>query len=210
MVLFKIRRSAWTQLPQHSLPNYANNVFNSMDGQLAYASLQPKVDVLQTKSVALTAALDNLPTGNHADVVAKDNAIKELLAAFNDLANGVEAAATTEMFVLRTGMELWKTPVSHLGELLPVTDLVAESNGLLGQVLLKFKCPTDQRQQVNTFAVEWSDDALVTWHNGTYENSERITVSGLPNRKDIYFRVRCIGTRGRSSQWSATVETFVL
>ena len=74
MVSFKIKRSAWNRLPQHSLPNYANNVFNSMDGQLAYASLQPKVDVLQTKSVALTTALDNLPTGNRADLEAKDTA----------------------------------------------------------------------------------------------------------------------------------------
>ncbi|MBI1227927.1 MAG: hypothetical protein GC192_22035 [Bacteroidetes bacterium] len=210
IVKIKVRRTAWRTLTQAKLPNYANNVYNLTKDVPAYAYLDAKVDVLKLKSDALAGWLDVIGTGNHSAMTNKNLAIPELYAALEDVATGLEENATTAAFIVEAGMEVHKTPVRHVGDLMPVFGFVAVSNGLLGEALLTFNCPTEQRGQITTFAVEWSDDNKQTWHNGTYKNAERIVMKGLPNRVDIYFRVCCLGTHGRKSSWSSEVEAYVL
>ena len=138
IVKLKVRRTVWRKLLQAEKPNYSNNVFNQMDGQPAYAPFQAKIDALKVKSDALSAALDALPSGGHAAVVAKDNAIQELYAALDDIANELELRATDEMYIIRSGMSLHKTRTSHRGELLPVVDVVEWA---VGPSIAEFQMP---------------------------------------------------------------------
>ena len=128
IVKLKVRRTVWRRLPQADKPHYANNVFNQMDGQPAYAPIQAKVDALKLKSDALSTALDDLPSGGHNAVVTKNNAILALYEALDDVASELELRATDELYILRSGMELHKAPVSHRGELLPVYSFTVESS----------------------------------------------------------------------------------
>lgn len=210
IVKLKVRRSAWRVLTQNKLPNYANNVVLSTAGKEAYSPLRDRLENLAAKSKALSNVLDEVGSKGSVYKEKKKLAIQALYAALESVAVALEENATDELYILEAGMSLQKTGTRHDSDLLPVYKLTAQSNGQKGQAILEFICPLDQRSQVQTFAVEWSDDNGITYHNGTYKNAERILVKDLPNRKDIIFRVRCVGTHGRTSEWSDIAGTFVI
>ncbi len=210
IVKLKVRRSAWRVLIQSKLPNYANNVVTSTKDKEAYQPLKERIANLENKSKALSDILDEVGGKGAVYQKKKQLAIEALYAALESVAIALEENAIDELYILEAGMSLQKTGSRYDNDLLPIYKLTAQSNGQKGQAILDFICPPEQRSQIQTFAVEWSEDGKVTYHNGTYKNAERILVTDLPNRKDLLFRVKCIGTHGRTSDWSDTAETFVL
>lgn len=210
IVKLNVRRTSWRSLTIYKLPNYANNVVNRTKDEPRYDPLREKLLKLDAKSKALSAVLDNTMIKGQLAKTAKQNAKNELYDALESVAIGLEDYANDAMYILEAGMEIQLQPTRKEGELLAVTKVTASSNGQKGQAIVQFICPREQRSQVQTFGVEWSDDNGVTRHNGTYKNSERILMTGLPNRKDIRFWVCCIGTHGRKSEWSDFAEVFVV
>lgn len=206
----KVRRSSWRDLRQDALPAYTENVLNKTANNPAYHPLQALLNTLsslnQTYADCLAAAM-----GRERAAVAYKNEIKsQLYGTLEEVAVGLEANAKgDEMYILNAGMELHRSRTNHTGQLMPPVKLSA-APGLSGQAELRFLCPRGQRTQVETFAVEWQAVGEAAWHNGTYRNAQRILVEGLPQRQDVRFRVRCLGTRGRKSEWSEVATAFVV
>lgn len=207
----RVRRTAWRDLRQDALPAYCENVVAQTTGKAAYDPIRTSLENLATKTATFNQSLADAINRGRQAVAYKDVVKKELYSVLDTVANGLESNANgDELYIINAGMEVRRAPRKHTGELLPVTKVTAKSTGLPGQVILQFRCPKQQRKQVETFAVEWSEDHFVTWTNGTYQNSQRIMMEGLPPKKEVAFRIRCLGTRGRKSPWSdGQVMAFV-
>lgn len=207
----QVRRTSWRSLRQDALSAYAENVLDKTNGQPPYQPLHALLTTLSNLHKTYNECLAKAMGRDRAAVAYKDEIKSQLYNALDEVATGLEMNAKgEEMYVLNAGMEIHKRRTSHTGTLLPPEELTARSNGLTGQAQLNFKCPRQQRRQVETFAVEWRTTGQAEWKNGTYRNAKRIVINGLPERTDVEFRVRCLGTRGRKSDWSEVATAFVV
>lgn len=75
-----------------------------------------------------------------------------------------------------------------------------------GEVLLEF----DPVTFAVLYAAEWSTDEGQTWQNGVYPSARRAVIGNLPQRQEIQFRVRALGTQQRKGAPSAMVSVFVV
>ena len=75
-----------------------------------------------------------------------------------------------------------------------------------GEVILEFGKVTGAR----LYAVEWSLDGGVTWQNGIYSSSRRVSITGMPVRQDILFRIHALGSQLRKGIPSEAARVFLV
>jgi hypothetical protein len=213
MVVLKLKVSRkYRRLKQAALKDFAQNVIDSTNNKPQYDVIHDLVTVLAAKTANYQTWLTAAEGGSFAAVAKKDEAKVEVYQALDGVATGLELNGNgTDVFIIEAGMKPHKTPVRHEGDLAVPYEVSVSGTGIGGQLLVIFKYSKEDRSQVTTFAVEYMEENSGAWINGTYENSQRITLKDLPRRKNVKVRLRALGTRGRKSPWTeGEVGAFVL
>ena len=208
MYFAKIHRSAYLNLNQAALSDFAKTVVNNIFEEAAYADVKDYTTDLKAKSEAFESALILAADGGKEAIHLKNLAKAELLKALKELADELDYFARgNTAYLIKAGFTLRKKPEAFKGTLLTPTDLTAKSTGVPGQLMVTCKIP--QRSLVKMTALEWSIDN-VNWNNGTYPSSSRFVVKGLPSGASVMVRLCALGTSERKSDWSAPVTARVL
>ena len=131
---------------------------------------------------------------------------KELENNLRTLSNyvAIESKGEEEIIVL-AGMSKKKTSVyKHVPLEKPVIkSMLSEYKGAL--TISWF--PIANR--VN-FALEYTDDSTnVKWVDGVYSTSRKVTISGLKSDTRYWVRIRAIGKKGTTSDWSEPATRMV-
>ena len=207
----KVNRTYYKKLSQSGLSVFALATVNKTKGIAEYKDLADSVLGLEEKATAYATALQEAELGGRDRVLKKNFAKKEVLAAMDDLANGMDFFSKGSIaFFTQSGLPLQNGAVQHTGELAPPLKFSAAATGVPGVVELRYEIVADQRSSVNSIGVEWSIDNGVTWQNGKYGSTKsKMTLTGMPSRQLVLIRIHCLGTRDRVSNWSAKVAVSV-
>ena len=203
------RRSAFKQLSQLPLANFAETVFQQMSALPEYKPFAATVERLGQQLNAYRDALGQAAVGG-TDRVTNKNVLKDkVIQTLEDIALQLDQTYKGDKtWIIYAGMEFIERSVQSRGPLPAPSNLLALPQEESGSIALRFKMP--ERKRVRMYAIEHSADEGQSWQNGTYVTSMNVVVSGLPAKQQMLFRVRAMGSAARKSPWSKPLSVFVL
>lgn len=190
------------------LSQFAVNVLNRMKGNPRFVSLKTLVETdLQSASDRFALALQEAADGSRTKIAEKRVYRAELVHLLEKIATHLVILADgSEAVVLEAGFNPRRKPQRNDSEPDQVTGLRASAGAHSGEVLLEYR-PVPRAR---VYGIEWSLDEGQHWQNGVYPSARRATVSGLPVRQEVLFRVFAVGSQQRKGAPSVPVRCFVL
>ncbi len=170
----------------------------------------PLVEALAQAIEALSEAETRAVSGSKAERVARDARRVDLLAVLEKIALQVQLQATEaadETLVYEAGFSPRPGQGRRSFAPLGAAEIAFVSRGK-NSGTVSGKCR--RIDGAVKFALEWSDDAGATWHNGQYSKGASFLLQGLAPEKRYWLRARPLGTNNRIGDWSEPVTLFVL
>jgi hypothetical protein len=207
-----VLRGAFNKRINAALLDYAKFVIMATYQQPMYDTIQIALVDLEQKTAHFENALYAAKFSDELAVTKKNTAQSEVLEALNQVANGLDFFACYQAdgvaYILNAGMKTHQMRAKSLPKstylAAPMIQNILPSNIIPGEITIVVSKVIGAKN----FGFEYSEDE-VNWTNGLYSSKKSSTLK-LPSRKDLYIRVRAIGTRNRNSEFSAPVRTFVL
>lgn len=208
----KVRRSAYTKLPQDKLAFFCRNVVDRCDGNDRYTNLATVVTAVKEKLTAYESALAAAQDLGRTNVFNKNETRKLLLTEMNKLSDGLDFfAAGDKSYPLDAGMELQHKPVRHTPAKeepkVPINVSVF-SKGEVGVLEVLFD--HESRHNVLAVAAEWREEGGTVWNNGNYFDGKTGKIKNLPSLSKVDVRLRSIGRYDLKSDWTTPITVPVL
>lgn len=189
---------------------FALNMHTRMNGNPKFASIQ--TPLLDTE---LPEALKRFEQLLHESADGSKTKILERKATRLDVQNLVIKTATHVGIISNGNLALIQEAGFNLRNQVirrftagidQVTGLRAKQGRQPGEAIVTYNPVAG----AHMYAIEWSLDNGLTWQNGVYSSARRASVTGLPVRQDILFRVYALGAQQRKGAVSGTVSVFLL
>lgn len=204
-----VRKVSYKKLTQSELATFAANVHQRMASRPEYQVFAADITNLAEKTEAYTQALVEASNRGTDAVALKELAKNNVIGALDRIAFLLDFNFTgQDVWVINAGMEMIRERRKNQNKLEAPYQLRAMSKGVKGEISLQFRLPEPTRVRSN--GVEYSLDNGETWHNGTYASRTTVTMSGLPSRQVVQFRVCSLGAFQLKSPFSEPAEAFVL
>lgn len=204
----KISRRHYRRVPQSELIAYSENILARTKNVEAFAFMQSEVQALETPHEQFRIALAASLNGGRAEIAHKNQQMKALVAALDQVANALETRANgNPTMILDAGFSV--VPLSNRVDAPETPEILRiGSTGRKGEVQVQLD-DADPRA-VLTHGVEYSEDQGQTWHNGTYRSQRRFVLENLPSSSALFIRIRSIGRSDRLSKWTEPAVVAVL
>lgn len=187
------------------LADRADTIFHALTGNASFPSPTPTLVQLAaaTKALRDAVALPLGPGRAFAVATARTALIALLQALGLDLDTTPGATPGT---LATTGFILPKQPTRATTPPAAPGDLRLSHGSLPGEVIGKCRTPAGAR----SFEGEWTLDPNVgPWNDGgAFPSTLRIIFTGLPRGKDVWIRLRAVGTLG-AGPWSDPATIMV-
>lgn len=206
--MFTILISEWTEASDETLYTNTNDVVLKTKGKPAYADEQDQILEIETQNAAFGLAISNASGGSKSAKATLKKVRNELLYKLKIFFRMLELRVDEpESFYLNACLNVRRKPVKDRSPLhQPELDYFVRGV-LSGTAAGKVKHLPKGFTQL---AIEHSYDGGQTWHNGTYSAGKLFKIYGLTPRTTVTIRVKFLGTHQRESDWSNTLEVFVL
>lgn len=194
-------------MPQSALIAFSENII-ARTKAAKFASLQPDAAALESAIEQFRSALAASLNGGKAEVAHKNRQLQTLLAALDQITDGiVQYAGDDPAELLAAGLAA--TQALSRSEQLEAPEIIRiGSTGRKGEIQMQIESAAPNA--VLTHGIEYSDDQGQTWKNGSYRSRRRFVLDGLPSAAALLIRVRIIGRADRLSKWSEPALVAVL
>lgn len=207
-MFYEIILGEWTKADDGNLFTNTNDLVLKTKGKPAYANVQDHVLEVETENDRFGVAISNARDGSKSAKLTLKKVRTELLFKLKILFKAMELNVTEpESYYLTAGLKVRAKPVRERTPLeKPDLDYFVR-DVLSGTARGKVKILP---KGVTQLAVEYSYDGGATWHNGTYSAGKIFLLANLTPKTTVTVRVKFLGTFRRQSDWSGTMEVFVL
>ena len=198
--------TGFSQYTDSGLADKADTIVKALTGNAKFPTTVPTLATISTLIQNLRGAIAYSGNG-HAEAVAGARAA--LSGELVSLAiNLMATAGVTEADLATTGYDLPQAPVRTGAKPAVPQNLRLKHGMQSGIVIPQFEAVSTGG--VRVYEAEWTlDPNAGPWQDGgTFPNSRAMSIQGLPRAKDIWVRVRALGTNGPSG-WSDPATILV-
>jgi hypothetical protein len=198
--------TGFSQYSDSGFADKADSIVKALTGNGKFPSPNPTLTAIVALIKTLRDAIASTGAGRTEAIAAARDALSAALVAL--AANLIATPGVTDADLATTGYDL-PQPHTRTGAVPPAPQNARLKNGDQSRTVIP-QCDPVTTGGVRVYEVEWTlDPTNGPWNDGgSFPNSRAMLLTDLPRAKDIWVRIRVIGTNGPSA-WSDPATILV-
>ena len=163
------------------------HIYDSLDGNLSFPGLAPKLPNLQTVLDEYSPALAAADGGSKLDIAVKNEKRAALIEVLREIGDDVnDEADGDETKIVSSGYDMSKEK-EPIGTLPPPEDMDLEFGADPGEMIVKLPAPPREADYLVLFAQDPMPADDRDWHQ-QFSTTSKIELSGLESGKKYWFK----------------------